>query len=151
MKVKMQQYMRGNGESPEWVSVQDVSPCVVDDDIRPDLIQRPLTVKLHFLQVLCVLSAPVQLHLPLYGPFNTPTTELRLCITSKPSVNPLRPSFPLQKCSVKNKTSFTCAFGKFWDVIGEYQKKPERTQCTCNPQKCWTRQSPHYLINVHLQ
>lgn len=54
-------------ESSEGVSVQDVRPRVVDEDVGADLIQRPVGVQLYFLEVLGVLGAPVELHLPLYG------------------------------------------------------------------------------------
>lgn len=61
------QYLWRYGESSEGVPIQDVCPCVVDDDVRSDLVQRSVRVELYLLKVLQVFSAPVQLHLPLYG------------------------------------------------------------------------------------
>lgn len=62
-----EQHLRRDGQPSQRVAVQHVRPGVVDDDVGPDLVQCPLRVELHLLEVLGVLGAPVQLHLPLYG------------------------------------------------------------------------------------
>lgn len=45
-------YLWRYGEASEGIPVQDVCPCIIDDDIRTNLVQRPLRVKLHLLEVL---------------------------------------------------------------------------------------------------
>lgn len=60
-------YLRRYGESSQGVPIQYVRPCIINDDIRSDLIKCSLRVELDLLQVLRIFSAPVQLHLPFYG------------------------------------------------------------------------------------
>lgn len=67
IKRLTEQHLWWYGESSEGVAIQDVCPCVVNDNVRSDLVQGPLRVELHLLKILWVFSAPVQLHLPLYG------------------------------------------------------------------------------------
>jgi len=63
----MVQHLWWYGESSEGVPIQDVRPGVVDEDVGADLVQRRFCVELDFLEVLGVLGAPVQLHLPVNG------------------------------------------------------------------------------------
>lgn len=67
-----QPYLWGYGQASQWISIQDVCACIVDDYVRSDLIQGSLAVQLHLLEILRVLCAPVQLHFSLNGPYKPP-------------------------------------------------------------------------------
>ena len=57
-------HLGADGQPPKAVALKDVGACIVHDHVRQVLLEGFLEVPLHFIQVLVVLRAPLQLHLP---------------------------------------------------------------------------------------
>lgn len=61
---KFRTYLWANGQSSKAVTLEDVGACVVHHDVGRMLLKGSLEVPLHFIQVLVILGAPLQLYLP---------------------------------------------------------------------------------------
>lgn len=60
-------YLWADGQPSKAVTLEDISACVVHYHIGYMLLEGSLKVPLHFIQVLVILRAPLQLYLPLDG------------------------------------------------------------------------------------
>lgn len=60
-------HLWGDGQPPKTVALQDIGARVVHHHIRRRLLQCLLQVPFHPIQVLIVLCAPFQFHLPVDG------------------------------------------------------------------------------------